>query len=99
MRLKSTELDIIHQCVVDLFSEEVDVWLFGSKVDDSARGGDIDIMIDSSSEVVSPALQSARLSASISRKMAGRKVDVVIAAPNLLELPIHRSARLQGQLI
>lgn len=99
MRLKSTELDMIHQSVVDLFSGHVDVWLFGSKVDDSALGGDIDIMIDSPHNVESPALQSARLSAGISRKMAGRKVDVVIAAPNLLELPIHRCARSQGQLI
>ena len=99
MRLKSTELDIIQQSAASLFSEEVGVWLFGSKVDDSARGGDIDIMIDSPHDVVSPALQAARLSAGISRKMAGRKVDVVIAAPNLLELPIHRCARSQGLLI
>lgn len=43
-----------------------------------------------------PALMAARFSAKVSRLMHGRKVDVLIAAPNLMRLPIHDMAFKEG---
>ena len=40
---------------------------------------------------------AARFSARVSRLMQGRKVDVLIAAPNLMRLPIHDIASKEGK--
>ena len=72
------------------------MWLFGSRVHDDARGGDINLMLKVDSPVPEPAQLSAALAARVSRTMFGRKVDVLIKAPNLLHLPIHDVALAQG---
>jgi hypothetical protein len=46
--------------------------------------------------VTEPAQLSARLAARVSRAMYGRKVDVLIKAPNLLLQPIHAIALAEG---
>ena len=43
-----------------------------------------------------PALLSARLASRVSRAMYGRRVDVLIKAPNLKMLPIHSIALAEG---
>ncbi|MGA8513587.1 MAG: nucleotidyltransferase domain-containing protein, partial [Burkholderiaceae bacterium] len=72
------------------------VSLFGSRVRDDARGGDVDLLLEVDSAVDEPAQLAARLAAMVSRSMQGRKVDVLIKAPNLLHLPIHTVALAQG---
>jgi predicted nucleotidyltransferase len=62
-------------------------------------GGDVDLLVDSERSVDHPALLAASLSARISRCLQGRKVDVLIAAPNLAVLPIHTVAREEGQAL
>jgi hypothetical protein len=46
-------------------------------------------LLDIPTPVEQPALLAATLSARVSRFMRGRKVDVVIHAPNLMRQPIH----------
>jgi hypothetical protein len=41
----------------------------------------------------------ARIAGRISRALDSRKVDVVLAAPNLMSLPIHEVARREGCLL
>jgi hypothetical protein len=42
---------------------------------------------------------AAQMSALVSRAMHGRKVDVLLSAPNLMRLPIHDMAFKEGQLL
>ena len=42
---------------------------------------------------------AAHMAAQVSRAMHGRKVDVLISAPNLMRLSIHDMASKEGQLI
>jgi hypothetical protein len=53
-------------------------------------------MLELDEAVTEPAQLSARLAARVSRAMYGRKVDVLIKAPNLLLLPIHSIALSEG---
>jgi predicted nucleotidyltransferase len=96
MRLRTDPVATIHQEVLNLAGDSARVWLFGSRVRDDARGGDVDLLVEMNEAVAEPALPSARLGARVSRSMHGRKVDVLIEAPNLLRLPIHAVAHAEG---
>lgn len=44
MRLTGQQRTIIRATVAETFGAGADVWLFGSRVDDNKRGGDIDLL-------------------------------------------------------
>lgn len=46
MRLTETQRHSIKSAVTSVIGEESRVWLFGSRVDDTQRGGDIDLLIE-----------------------------------------------------
>jgi len=96
MRLKPYQIDIIRQTVADLAGEGAQVSLFGSRTDDNARGGDIDLFVELPHPVDEPAWLSAKISGRISFRLGGRKVDVILSAPNLGHSPIHDVAKKQG---
>ena len=56
-------------------------------------------MLELSEPAANPALLAARFSASVTRLMQGRKVDVLLAAPNLMRLPIHDMAFKEGKVL
>ncbi len=96
MRLSIAQQSAIHRVVTELLGETARVKLFGSRLDDTAKGGDIDLLVEGDIPFDAPAELAAKLSVKIMRACNGRKVDVVIMAPNLPVLPIHRIARQQG---
>ncbi|HET9114363.1 MAG TPA: nucleotidyltransferase domain-containing protein [Burkholderiales bacterium] len=96
MRISQDQQTAIRSAGVEMFGAQVGVWLFGSRVDDSLRGGDIDILLDIPEHVDNPALLAAQFAAKVTRLMSGRKVDVVLFAPNLARLPIHEVAFREG---
>jgi predicted nucleotidyltransferase len=99
MRLSEAQIQAIRQIARDLAGAEATVRVFGSRLDDNARGGDLDMLLDLPAPVENPALLAARVSARVSRQMHGRKVDVVMSAPNLMRLPIHDIAFSEGCLL
>ena len=99
MRLTEGQSQAIKQLAHQIAGEHAHVRVFGSRLDDSARGGDIDLLLELPDPVANPALMAARFSARVSRLMLGRKVDVLIAAPNLMRLPIHDIAFKEGKAL
>jgi predicted nucleotidyltransferase len=99
MRLTLSQADLIRTTAQQLLGEQVRVTLFGSRVDDAQKGGDVDLLVETTEDVVQPALLSAQISARISRAMQGRRVDVVLCAPNLMPQAIHQVARETGVLL
>lgn len=99
MRLTEAQIEAIRQLARQVVGSSVRVRVFGSRLDDAARGGDLDLMLELTESVDNPALISARMSALVSRVMQGRKVDVLLSAPNLMRLPIHDIAYTEGQLL
>ena len=96
MRLTPAQIETIKSTAQAVLGEGAQVTLFGSRVDDTLKGGDVDLMVAVDQAVAEPALMAARVASLIERAMDGRKVDVVLKAPNLLERPIHRIAKLEG---
>ena len=99
MRLTDDQTKTIHQLALQVGGCHSCVRVFGSRLDDNASGGDIDLMLELQESVDNPALMAARMSALVSRAMCGRKVDVLLSAPNLMRLPIHDLAFKEGQLL
>jgi len=96
MRLTPLQIQVIRQGAIDLAGDAARVWLFGSRVHDDLRGGDVDLMLELDDAVLEPAQLAARLAAQVSRAMFGRKVEVIVKAPHLLHLPIHSVALAEG---
>ncbi len=99
MRLTDSQTKIIRQLAYQVAGSQSRVRVFGSRLDDAAHGGDIDLMLELLEPVDNPALMSAQMAAQVSRAMHGRKVDVLLSAPNLMRLPIHDIAFKEGKLL
>lgn len=99
MRLTDEQIQSIRQLALQIAGAQASVRVFGSRLDDAAHGGDLDLMLELSEPVDNPALMAAKMSAQVSRAMHGRKVDVLLSAPNLKRLPIHDIAFKEGQLL
>ena len=99
MRLTHEQIQTIRQLACQVAGNQSRVRVFGSRLDDTASGGDVDLMLELPSPVANPALMAAQLSARVSRAMHGRKVDVLLSAPNLMRLPIHDVAFKEGKLL
>jgi predicted nucleotidyltransferase len=83
MRLTPEQLDAIQCASISAFSKDVGVWLFGSRVDDSKKGGDIDLLIQpavaANDQLFS---RKIRFLTQLERRLGERKIDVVIETPN-----------------
>ena len=104
MRLTSRQLELLRSGVRRHFSAAARVWVFGSRVDDTARGGDYDLMVRCD-DMDAPALVEARVRLLTDLHddpdFDGERIDVVLYSTRLdpQPRPIHRVALEQGQEI
>lgn len=99
MRLSPTDRESIRRVALEVAGADATVRLFGSRLDDTKRGGDIDLMVSVPHAVNRPAWLGAALAARLERALGGRKVDVVLHAPNLAEEAVHRVALSEGAVL
>ena len=76
MRLKEYEIDAIKTTFKEIFKDG-DIYLFGSRVDDSKKGGDIDLYISTpnTKELVSKKIDFL---VKLKQKIGEQKIDVVL---------------------
>lgn len=96
MRISPDQIRIVRQTLAEDLGASAEAVLFGSRLDDATRGGDIDLMVTLPTPVDRPALRAARLAARLERRLGGRRVDVILVTPNTLPQPIHEIARRYG---
>lgn len=96
VRLDDKTREIIKNEVAGQLGAEAVVHLFGSRVDDAQRGGDIDLLIDPGRHLAHRIQVECRLSARLHIRLGGRKVDVLIKDPLMPMLPIHEQALRNG---
>lgn len=101
MRLTNDQRAAIRAAIASVFGDEVKVFLFGSRVDDQKRGGDIDLLVElADGNPMSQSMVVAKLQAiaEIQRRIGERKVDLVLADPST-STPIVLNARREGVAI
>lgn len=95
MRLTAFEVSAIKQSALEVFGSTVQVFLFGSRVEDEKRGGDIDLYIktDNSSDFV----HKIKFLIALEEKIGEQKIDVVFAIDE--NRPIEQQAIKTGVLL
>lgn len=76
MRLQPKEIQTIIQVAKDIYGEGVKVYLFGSRLDDEKRGGDIDLLVRTEGEK-KDALARIRMIARLKLHLGDQKIDVI----------------------
>jgi len=96
MRLTNKQVDIIKATIVKYISD-AKIILFGSRVDDSKKGGDIDLFVETK--------QNIKLRSEIKilteLELCGilRKVDLLIKTPYKKEQNIYKTIYQQGIIL
>ena len=77
MRLNEFQIQSINQLARKYFGTETTVFLFGSRTDDTKKGGDIDLLINNTYEKALTLEAKVRFLAALKTKIGDRKIDVV----------------------
>jgi predicted nucleotidyltransferase len=96
MRLSEVERRAIVTIAREVIGGDVQVRLFGSRADDRARGGDIDLMVETDRALPDRLRQELRLGVRLERALGGRRVDLLLVDPTVPLQPVHRVARREG---
>ncbi|MFZ0257040.1 MAG: nucleotidyltransferase domain-containing protein [Gammaproteobacteria bacterium] len=96
MRLTPAEIDAIRHAALEHFGQEVRVWLFGSRTDDTLKGGDIDLLVETTHPLADRLMRAARMNAALQLAIGEQKIDVLTVDPAVAPQPIHMNARKQG---
>jgi len=94
MRITSHEQDVFINVLSQYVTSDAELRLFGSRVDDNARGGDIDLLLIVADDQLreSVAYNKPDILAQIKTKIGEQKIDLVITTLD----KIHASAFLQS---
>lgn len=96
MRLTKEEQKQIKFYVGQIFGERSRVFLFGSRVDDNKKGGDIDLFIEPD-RILNRFEQEMKLLSHLQFSLGDQKIDIVLARdPSRL---IEQEARRTGELL
>lgn len=98
MRLTPNEINIIKECFQTQFGTNDHLWLFGSRADNNARGGDIDLYIETELATLKEAFDKKfEFILNLNLQLGEQKIDVVL---NILALkhdqPIYNIAKETG---
>jgi len=77
MRLKLEHIDFIKQTAKNIFGEDSKIYLFGSRIHDNKRGGDIDIYIETNQKtnIFEKKIEMLKL---LHDFLGEQKIDIVI---------------------
>ena len=98
MRLTTQEVSDIKNTAQNVFGPTVEVRLFGSRVNDNARGGDIDLylLVDPERYTLQHEL---RFELDLLKKLGERRIDVLVRKRGDETLPIDEIALATGVLL
>lgn len=83
MRLSIHQIQSIRHAAQTAFGSGTEVWLFGSRVDDAKKGGDIDLLVRPVPGLAEQSFsQKIMMLTMLERLLGERKIDVVIEQPH-----------------
>lgn len=77
MRLSRLQVDAINLLAKKYFADDAEVYLFGSRVDDNQKGGDIDLFIGSKNTELLNLEKKVLFLTELKKQIGDQKIDVV----------------------
>jgi predicted nucleotidyltransferase len=101
MRLSVQTKELIRKLVTEFFGASAKVWLFGSRIDDTKRGGDIDLLIETEyTDLKKIMYTEITLLSTLQRQLGDQRIDILLDYPLRKKYsPIFDIARSQGILL
>ena len=96
MRISAEQQDLIREVVAAITEPSVRIYVFGSRLNDDARGGDLDLLLESEARV--SLLQRARLKLALETRLA-MPVDIVSMQRGAAQTAFQIIAHRQGVLL
>lgn len=96
MRISPQHRDAIVRTTQELAGADTRIRLFGSRLHDHLRGGDIDLLVECPRPVARPVWLAAQIAARLQRALGERKIDVLLIDPTTVLEPVHRVAQAEG---
>ena len=94
MRLSREIRESVIHYAKEYFGDNIKIYLFGSRVDDSKKGGDIDLLIDTTDKIdIKTEMSFLR---TIYKNITSRKIDLLIRTPYKQDKPIYHTAMNEG---
>lgn len=92
IRLSSQTQRIIRDTVREVFGPGVTVRVFGSRADEKARGGDIDLLVQADEPVRQRERKVLQLVARLQIRLGDQPIDVLVLDPDTARKPAHEEA-------
>ena len=101
MRLTQTQIETLKRAATEVFGSEAGLMLFGSRVDDSRSGGDIDLYVTGFNCSIERRLDAKlRFLVKVKQEIGEQRIDLIFAPlPDQPKLPIHKMAEQTGILL
>ncbi len=93
MRLILQQINKIHQLTVTYLGDDAKTYLFGSRLNDNVRGGDVDLLVETPGSV--PRLNKARLKAALEQTLS-LPVDLIVVSKQQPLSPFQAMVRSQA---
>lgn len=99
MRLQPEQVKTIKDTVERLVGPTSRVWLFGSRVNEALRGGDIDLLVETDEIVPNRVKTLCKIEGALVMALGDRKLDVLLKDARTPDVPVFEVARRQGILL
>lgn len=96
MRISQQTQQIIRDTVREVFGVEANVKLFGSRINDDARGGDIDLLVELPTIAAEIERKTMQLTARLQLRIGDQPIDVLVLDPSTPRQSIHEQASVTG---
>jgi len=99
MRLTEQQIDTIRSETAKAFGTNAQVRLFGSRVDDTRRGGDIDLHIETDLQGGEAQRAADRLYVALIHKLGDQRIDIITHTIGTPKRTIDDMATRTGQVL
>lgn len=96
MRITPSQIESIRRAGHSVLGPQVSIRLFGSRVRDDLKGGDIDLLFETELMVDNRAQAICNIQGALMRTLGDRKIDILLKDPRTPDAAIFEIARRTG---
>jgi len=98
VRLSDHDIEVLKNIFRKYFLAEDKLWVFGSRIDLTKKGGDIDLYIETNAKTIDEAVKmEASFRWDLEQQLGEQKIDIVLNVLNFpYLLPIYEIAKTEG---